>query len=696
MMKRGKWLGWILTAAILVCPVWTVAEDQTSESLRKDTSMESQRLDEVVVTATRSEMAVFDAPQDVTIITSEQIMASPFERLEDILRAVPGVYNFRHFGLQTNGIVSPIIMRGVGKNRVLFLVDGVPQNDNFNNAIAWVGWGYVQKETIERIEIVEGPTSALYGSEGLGGVVNIITKKPTPQRQTSIRGEGGSGESYAGYGFYNQKINDFGLMLAGGYDRSDGFYMVDDPKSYEIERYRRVWKGLGKATYDPTENSELSFAALYYDHDMGQGREYFHNDLQLDQYWLNYTYKGDAFGFKGLAYLNHADKTAYQDSAKDNYTSPFREEKFPSTYTWGVDLQGSVTSWEWADLTVGAAFKESSWKYNEDYPSSTRDGGAKGKQQTISPFANFDFRVLDNDLIFNLGARYDWIKTLDGANWDTKPEGGIKPYNNTYESDTEGSFSPKMGVAYHPDKVTTLRASGGKGFRAPSLFELYKVHVRSGGTYYREANPDLKPEKIWSYDVGAERFILDSLWGKLTFYQSWASDLIGDRLTNSYKKGGKTYYEYVLDNISKVNIYGIEAQLQWYATNDLSFFTTYTYNISKIDEDTQNKALEGNYLPNDPRHNLHVGARYNNPNIIDASVTVNYYADIYFDNENTLSTSDYYTVDLAVARKFFNHVTAYVNVENLFNQKYPIFRSLSTSDTIDPGVLVMGGLKFEF
>ncbi|MDZ7695828.1 MAG: TonB-dependent receptor plug domain-containing protein [Deltaproteobacteria bacterium] len=92
--------------------------------------------------------------------------------------------------MQTNGIVSPIIMRGVGKNRVLFLVDGVPQNDNFNNAIAWVAWGHVQKETIERIEIVEGPTSALYGSEGLGGVVNIITKKPTPKRETSIRGEG--------------------------------------------------------------------------------------------------------------------------------------------------------------------------------------------------------------------------------------------------------------------------------------------------------------------------------------------------------------------------------------------------------------------------------------------------------------------------------------------------------------------------
>jgi iron complex outermembrane receptor protein len=623
-------------------------------------------------------------------------MASPFERVEDILRTVPGLYNFRHFALQTNGIVNPIIMRGVGKNRVLLLVDGVPQNDNFNNAIAWVGWGHIQKETIERIEIVEGATSALYGSEGLGGVVNIITKKASPERKTSLRGEGGTADSYAGYGFYNQKLNDFGLMLAGGYDRSDGFYMTEDPQPYNIKRYRKVWKGLGKASYEPTDNSELTFAALYYDHDMGKGREFFHDDLQLDQYWLNYSQDWGAFGVKALAYLNHADKTAYQDTAKDDFASLVREENMPSTYTWGIDLQGTLASWDWADLTLGAAYKESSWKYNEEYTGSSRDGGAKGKQRTVSPFANLDLHMLDNDLLINVGARYDWIDTFDGANWDTAPGGGKKPYNNAYSSHSDGSFSPKMGIAYHPDNATTLRASGGKGFRVPSLFEFYKVHVRGGGTYYREANPNLKPEKIWSYDVGAERFLLNSLWAKLTFYQSWASDLIGDRLINSYQNKGKTYYEYMLDNISKVDIYGIEAHLQWYAMENLNFFTSYTYNISKVSEDSENKKLEGNYLPNDTRHNLHVGVRYQNPNIVDASVIVNYYADIYFDSENTLKTSDYYTVDLAVARKFYDHVTAYVNVENLFNKKYPIFLSRSRGDTIAPGIIVMGGLKFEF
>ncbi|NCC24925.1 MAG: TonB-dependent receptor, partial [Deltaproteobacteria bacterium] len=156
----------MVAMAVLLGPAFGWAEDEPGQDVEKE-----HQLGEVVVSTTRTEIPVFDATQSVTVLTSEEIMSSPFERVEDIIRQVPGIYNFRHYALQTNGIVSPLKMRGVGNNRVLILVDGVPQNDNFNNAIAWVAWGHIPKETIERIEIVRGPTSALYGSEGLGGVI---------------------------------------------------------------------------------------------------------------------------------------------------------------------------------------------------------------------------------------------------------------------------------------------------------------------------------------------------------------------------------------------------------------------------------------------------------------------------------------------------------------------------------------------
>jgi TonB-dependent heme/hemoglobin receptor len=666
-----------------------------------DTASQPKRvhqLDTVVVSATRTEIPVFDAPQSVTVLTGEEIMASPFDRVEDIVRSMAGIHNFRHYGLQTNGIVSPLIMRGVGRNRVLLLVDGVPQNDNFNNAIAWVGWGYIPKETIERIEIVRGPTSALYGSEGLGGVIHIITKTPKVQRQTMVRGEGGTANTIGFHGYHSQKFNDFGIMAAGGFEESDGFYMTDQREPHEIKRFREVKKALGKVTYDLTPSSDLSFSALYYDLNSGQGREFFYNDpLQLDQYWLKYSQKNETFGLKGLVYLNRADKTAYQDTATDNFTSLFRKEKFRGTYTWGADLQGTFFNWKPVQLTIGTSFKEANWDYEEDYPGSTRDAGAEGNQQFVSPFANADFRFLDDSLILNLGARYDLIRTSDGANWDTAAGAGRPPYRNEFDSNTEGSFSPKLGIAWHPDDRTTLRASGGKGFRAPSLFELYKVHVRGGGTFYREANPNLEPEEIWSYDVGAERFLLDNLWGRLTFYQSFAKDYIGDRLVGTGRfAGGRTRFEYQLDNISEVDIYGIETELQWYPLNALTLFANYTYNISKINKDDNNADLEGNYLPNDPRHKFHAGIRYQSPHLINISLIANYSADIYYDNENTLKTGDYFTMDLAVSRKLLDHFTIYANIENIFDKDYPIFLSPSAGDTIAPGIIIIAGLKFEF
>jgi len=684
-MKQLKWICIVLILAVAPLPL-----------LAQEQSKEAYSLGEIVVSTTRSEIPVADATQSVTVVSNEEIMASPFERVEDILRSVPGMYNYRHYALQTSGVTSPLKMRGVGSNRILILVDGVPQNDNFNNAIAWVAWGHIPKETIERIEIVRGPTSALYGSEGLGGVIHIITKKPAKKRQTFVRGKAGTADTYGGFAYHSQKVKDFGIMAAGGYEESDGFYMKENPASYEIKRHREAGKFFGKATYDISAGSDLSFTALYYDHETGKGRQFFYDELTLDQYWVNYTHDGDALDLKGLVYLNRADKTAFQDSASNNYTSLLRMEEMPST-TWGADLQGTLPLGSETKLTLGTSFKNISWDYDDEYVASTRDVGADGKQLFVSPFANLDLHFLDDDLIVNMGARYDFIKTCDGANWDNQGSAGKPAYNNVFDSNTEGSFSPKLGIAWHSDDKTTFRLSGGKGFRAPSLFELYKVHVRSGGTFYREANPNLEPEEIWSYDVGVERFLTDSLWARLTFYQSFAKDYIGDRLTGTgVFGGGKTRYEYKLDNISEVDIYGVETELEWYVLSDLTLFINYTYNISEVKKDDNNAALEGNYLTNDPQHNFHCGFRYDNPSIINVSMTANYYADIYFDNENTLKDSGYFTLDASVSRIFFDRVTAYLNAENLLDEEYPIFKSLTSGDTIAPGIIITGGIRIDF
>jgi len=683
----------ILTAAIIgLLTLNGLAQETTKDSIK------TIPLEEVAISSFRSRLQSKDIPQSASVISAKEIAVSPYHNVEDIIRSIPGVYNFRHSSLHTNGIVSPVDMRGVGKNRVLILVDGVPQNDNFNNSIAWVAWGHIPKEAIERIEILRGPSSTLYGSEGLGGVINIITKKPGESRATSLQAWAGNASSFGGNAFYSQKINNFGVLLSGGYEDTDGFYMVEDPDDYEIKRWRKKGQVLGKLSYDFSSRSKLELSALLFNQDAGQGREFFRQELMLNQYTLNYSQLFNSFRFSGTAYLNRADKTAYQDNAADNYTSLNREEKFKNMYSTGMDAGVTFYKWKLMDITLGTAYKFINFDYNVDYTGNERDAGALGQQQHISPFLFSDIKLFDNSLFFNLGFRYDHIQTSNASNWDTQTSAGKPAYDSTYNATDAGSFSPKFGITWHPDSKTTIRASAGKGFRMPSLFELYKVHVRQGGAYYRLANPDLKPENIQSWDIGTEHKFSDNLMAKVSFYQSMATNYIGDRLLDSAKFAGgkKTRYEYMLDNISEVNIHGLEVETQWQPLKHTSFHANYTYNISEIVKDSENKSLEGNYLPNNPRHSGHFIANYLNPEIISVSLGVNVFAKIFYDNENTLEKDSYYTIDLSLSRKFMNMFTAYVNAENILNNQYPIFLSRSKGNTIAPGIIVNGGIKVEF
>lgn len=681
-------LGWIILFGVIP------SLKMYSQELPGDTIS----LDEVVVSASRTESKARNLPQSISIISAKEIIVSPYNNIEDIIRSIPGLYNFRHASLHTNGIVSPIEMRGVGQNRILILVDGVPQNSNFNNSIAWVAWGHIPKEAIERIEVIRGASSALYGSEGLGGVINIITKNPKETRKSGISAKAGNATTYGGNAFYSQKFGKFGVLASGGYENTDGFYMIDNPEEYNTLRYREKGQLFGKLTYDFSKKSKLGLSALYFNQDAGQGREFFSQELQLDQYSLDYSHLFNGIKLEGKAFINRANKTAYQDNAADNYTSLFREEHFNNIYHTGVDIQGSLFKWQNIKMVLGGSYSQAYLNYNEDYPGSDRDGGSKGKQQFFSPFFLTDIKLFNDKVFVNLGLRYDNIQTSEGANWDTQASAGKQAYDTLYNKQTRESFSPKAGITWHLSPKTIFRTSIGKGFRAPSLFELYKVHVRGGGTYYRNANPELNPEHILSWDIGAEHFVSDKFRVSVSYYQSLATDYIGDRLMDSAKFSGgtKTRYEYELDNISEVKIHGIELEANWEPIQYFSVKGNYTYNISKIENDEENQSLEGNYLPNDPRHKIHFGLNYANPEIVNVFVGANAFAKIYYDNENTLEKDKYFTLDASVSRTFMNKLTIFANAENILNNEYPIFLSKSSGNTIAPGIIVLAGVKFEF
>ncbi|SLM31895.1 TonB-dependent receptor plug [Desulfamplus magnetovallimortis] len=666
----------LIFTIIIFCPLLLSAEE---------TSKKTQYMEEVVVSATRSEIPVFDAPQSVTVISNKEIMDSPFDRIEDILRFAAGFQNYSHYGQQTGGIASHFDMRGVGRNRTLMLLDGVPLNDNFNNSISWVAWGLIPKESIERIEIVRGPSSSLYGSEGLGGVIHIITKKPDEKRASSFKLTTGSEETYSLSMGHSQKISQFGFLLSGGWEKSDGFFMVDPEgiDEYTLRRHRDIYKGFGKATYSLDTKTDLSFSALYYDHEMGKGREYFYDDLQMDQYRLGVNHRGEKMDWNALIYMNRADKTAYQDKfiGSTKTYEPERDEMFPQNEVWGADIQNTIHLFNKTILTSGLSFKRIAMDYDEDYKSNDEDLGATGRQETLSPFFDVTMELLNDKMLLNAGLRYDHIKNFDCRSWETKSD-----FDTTYNSQTWDNFSPKAGIVFHPDRTSTLRASIGKGFRPPSLFDQYKLHIRSGGAYVRFPNPDLEPEEIVSWDIGGDKLFFDNLWARVAYYQSSASDYIGSKTIKSYEKNGKTYTESVYDNINEVDIYGIEAELEYDIGYGLTSFFNYNYNISEIEKDSENPELEGNYLAGNPVHKFRAGLTYKNPQLINLSLLFKYNIDEYADAENTTKVPDYTTLDISLWKTLFDKATVRLNIENLTDEK----------EYIEDGTIYYVSMQYDF
>lgn len=368
----------------------------------------------------------------------------------------------------------------------------------------------------------------------------------------------------------------------------------------------------------------------------------------------------------------------------------------PDADTAGFEVTRSGARGERLRWTVGAAAKKSDWLYEELYPGLARRAGAAGTQVTLSPFAAAEFRSPDGRTSLHAGARHDRVETSGGTNFDTAPDGGRPAWRNEYPATVEGRLSPKVGLVHHPAPATALRLSWSSGFRAPSLFERFKIHVRGGGTYFRTPAADLGSEAIRTVDLGVERFFGDRLFGRLSLYHSRADDYIGDRLTASTKKGAKTFNEYLLDNISEVEIGGLECEWRYTAGDRLELFGGLSLARSRVSRDDADPRNVGRTLANEPARMLRLGGTLRGAGGRRLTLEAGRYAGLWFDNENTLSAPAYWVLDAGLTHPLAADTTLQLSVENLADREYPIMRSVATGDTVSPGRVATLGVEYRF
>lgn len=537
-------------------------------------AQETVELDEVKVTAGRVEQELMDVNMSVSVITQEEIRRSSARNVGELLEDIPGV-RINNDGGQG---MKRIKIRGEDAFRTLVMIDGQKVSEHKSMSGSPM---LIDPSMIERIEVIKGPASVLYGSDAIGGAINIITKKGGTKpvegevsagMNTSASGKNASGSIYGG-------IDGWKYRLSASIEDNDN---LKTPKGEMENTYFTARSVSGFLSYDFTQDATVGASLDYYDLEFGS------SDVNTPGFAVDVPkwtrFKAAAFGeFKNItsSFVRLRTDFFYQKSKKDmTNTVPgiwtqedvdtfkaggFNEQflgmfgvKAGNEYVlqphasndmsqYGFSIQ---TDWQIGDRNYLIAGYEisyddlnaHSWNIGTNVlPMMLTDKNYDGYQMTNAVYASIE-TLLPARLTLTYGARYTWVKTdMDSINnnMGTKTSG----------EGSDGKIVFNAGVLWHGTDNLTLRASYAQGYRSPILQELY-IDTSMGSTGTTYANPDLKPETSDNFEIGA-RWNSTGLSADLAIFYSTADDYIAT-LYNAQKRG----YQY--SNVAEAKTFGVE------------------------------------------------------------------------------------------------------------------------------------------
>lgn len=502
----------------------------------------------IVVTASKRRQAAQEAPVSVSTMDAAEVEARDAASLDGVLKHSPGV-EFREAEIGIRG--STGYTYGAG-SRVLFLVDGNPA---ITGDTGGINWDALPPSQIESVEIVKGAGSALYGSNALGGVINVITRAPSQAPETRIRTSVGAySEPYypqwdwsdhrrTFYGIdlsHSRRLGRTGVLVDGGRKVSDGY-----SQNGQYERHNAS----AKVRVDVSAKTKLDVSSRWAEELRGEAVQW---KSQNEALAVSEAVLGDEVYSKKLSThvtLSHAAAAdrAYTLKAYSYGTHWTNHLKDSRDYSRARRL-GGETRMEWLasgrhSLTLGT-----------EAAHDRVDSRFFGNHRTVdlAGFVQDEIGTLKH-VMCTVGARYDLHRVDDH---------GVKH-----------QASPKLGVVYHPTERTSLRGSAGSGFRAPSVAEQFTQTTISG--YEVLPNPDLDAEHGWSLEMAVNQVLGAHAWLDVALFQSDYWDMIeADAVTVD----GKMAFQF--NNVTRARIRGIETGLKFAALGRLisgSLGYTYVY-----------------------------------------------------------------------------------------------------------------------
>lgn len=593
-------------------------------------------LEPTVVSATSTKRALKDVPASVAVITAEDLSRRPVRDLEDALRGSEGL-QFNGIGMSRRGIS----IRGMSSEHTLVLIDGKRISPSAG-AIAHSDFdlGWVPVEAIERIEVVRGPMSSLYGSEALGGVVNVITRKATDTWLGSgfveggVREDGLGGQTHQAGGYVSGPLlpGVLGLALNAESQRQQETPDFDSRNLSELEG-RNGNSGGATLSWTPDDAQRIDFGyesgreRRWRNSETGGGasRDYESTDIIERERW-SLAHSGDwLWGSSQLrAYRNQLERK----NSRSGGVAPSSPQRLTDSV---VDGNLSVPLLDMHRVTLGGEWRKEEL---ED-----RSVNARGEDEALHRAV-----FLQDEIAFSPA----WSLTL-GSRFDKHEQFG-------WEN------SPRVYLLHHLDDQLTLRAGVGKGFKAPSLKQLSPGYsaVGGGGRFTIVGNPDLQPETNTSYELGADYQARGwSLSGML--FENDVEDLIQTVCVASCGVRGRELRNY--ENVDKARIRGVELGAGVDLSSTLSWKLNYTY------LDARNRTL-GQRLGDRSRHLANSVLQWQPTSTFEAQLRTEYIgSQLTYSSNVAYSLPAYSLWHLEMSQKLSSNLTLRGGIENIGDER---------------------------
>ncbi|MBN2301173.1 MAG: TonB-dependent receptor [Lentisphaerae bacterium] len=615
-------------SGIAVCflPVVLCVGMVSAAEPEKTGSGEPFDMQEVVVTATAIERKVTDITSAVSVIDSAEIEKSNANYVMDVIGYLPSVYIRRDaiYGRQD------IEIRGLGSNlrRIQTLIDGRPEKMSlFGCTVAQT----LPLANVERIEVIRGPESVLYGTDAMGGVVNIITRRLLdPGYESSV---------VLSYGSYETL---HGVLRHGGHIGAFDYYITYDRKETDGYRDNSAYNAdfLSLRTgYELNDVWRLEFSAQYFDdtaRDPGpENAPYTNND---EMAYVRYSWDADLIGkwdnskFLITIYHNEGEHEFNMPSIDDYWHSKDRTLGVLTYYARDIYEQGNTKD----TLTAGYEFKHQ-WAEPQDDWTTWAQANMPARFMDFGPYERNNHDIF----AFNEFTKSRWIQTLGlRGHWDDHAE--------AWEA------LPQIGLLCHATEATTARAKIAKGFRQPRFSELHLFPAH---------NENLNPEEVWSYEVALTHILAPGLSAFVNPFYMNVENFI-ETVPNDAPPPMT-----INQNSGEFIIQGIEVGLEVQPVDDLNITVHYTYtDIEDGPADNPNIHREGK-----PEHVVNAVLGYRIGSIA-VSLEGEYVAGLY-DSDllaggDILKVDDFVVFGLKGTYRAGRNIEVFAGIENLLDENY--------------------------